>query len=104
MKKSSLHSALPQHSVAIGESGSENAGLFVKTANPVDPTWIPTVVNPAENGSPMEKGLFWFHLLIWVVALGLTATCNFGAAVSIVAAQTLYWHPYHPCVSLNSCL
>ena len=76
--QSSRHAQLPQKAAPTGDM--LHANLFVKTALPTDPTWIPTIVNPSEKGGAMEKGLFWLHIVVWVVALLLGSITNFGAA------------------------
>ena len=45
--------------------------------------WVATIVNPAEKGGTTQQVLFWFHILVWVVALGLSCTVNFGAVFFI---------------------
>ena len=42
--------------------------------------WVATVVNPAPVGTTLQKGLFWLHILVWVVALILSCISNFGVA------------------------
>lgn len=42
--------------------------------------WTPTIVNPAKVGSMAEWGLMLFHLIVWVLAAGLSCFANFGAA------------------------
>ena len=49
-------------------------------ANPMSDSWIPTVVNPSKVGGWDQKLLFWFHIIVWVIALTLSCTANFGAA------------------------
>lgn len=39
--------------------------------------WVPTVVNPTNNPTEMDRFKFYFHLGVWVVALVLSATMNF---------------------------
>lgn len=55
-----------------------NAGNLVKTAIPTNRTWLPTVINPAKDGGEMQKALWWLHVIVWVVALGLGSASNFG--------------------------
>tara|TARA_Y100000591_G_C21802441_1_gene682865 strand:+ start:436 stop:1536 length:1101 start_codon:yes stop_codon:yes gene_type:complete len=45
--------------------------------------WVATIVNPSANGGTTQQVLFWFHILVWVVALGLSCTVNFGAVFFI---------------------
>lgn len=72
--ESSSRQAYARHSTVPVEGVAE----FVKTANPVDPTWIPTIVNPSEMGGVMQKSLFWVHILVWVISLVLSSITNFG--------------------------
>lgn len=65
----------PGGGAAIG-AGREEVDDFVDTAR--GRNWIPTVVNPAQNGDGEQLALFWVHLLLWVSALVLSATANFG--------------------------
>ena len=60
---------------AVG-AGLEEVKDFGKTALNMD--WVPTVVNPSLDGGLPQLALFWTHLLVWVVALVLSATANIG--------------------------
>jgi len=51
------------------------AQRFAKTVLYQD--WVPTVVNPTNDPGPMDRAKFYFHLVVWVVALALGATMNF---------------------------
>ena len=51
---------------------------FLKTATGGD--WVATVVNPSKTGGTMELALFYLHIGMWVVALGLSCAANFGAS------------------------
>lgn len=42
--------------------------------------WVPTVVNPNQNGNTMQKLLFWGHILLHVIALLLSGTNGFALA------------------------
>ena len=73
------HAQLPQQMAPVGDA--VHAMKFVKSGIPGEMgDWVPTVVNPAEKGTPVDKVLFWTHLLVWVVALILTCITNFGAS------------------------
>lgn len=61
------------------EAGTDEVKRFGKTALGSD--WVPTVVNPAKDGSTMALGLFWLHILTWVVAMGLGAAVDFGVGM-----------------------
>jgi hypothetical protein len=52
--------------------------FFWKSDAEIDAGWVRTVVNPSETGSRMASLVFWFHLLVWVVAIALTSIQNFG--------------------------
>jgi len=71
------HAQLPQTVVPIGDAA--HAMKFAKSGLPGD-DWVPTVVNPAEKGTMVDKGLFWLHIGVWVIALILTCITNFGAS------------------------
>lgn len=43
-------------------------------------TWTPTIINPSSGGGVVDRVLFIFHLLVWVVALVLTTVANFGVS------------------------
>lgn len=75
MKSSTLGYAKHPGGAAVG-AGSEEALDFAKTALGQD--WVPTVVNPATTGGREQLLLFWVHLVVWVVALALSATANIG--------------------------
>jgi hypothetical protein len=60
---------------AVGASLNEVKD-FGKTA--LGMNWYPTVVNPAMTGGREQLLLFWFHLIVWVVALVLSSTANLG--------------------------
>lgn len=53
--------------------------------------WTPTVVNPAEEGGPVATGLFLWHLIVWVIAIGLTSAVNFG--VNGGTYKDYVWNP-----------
>lgn len=52
--------------------------LFWKSDADINAGWVRTVVNPSETGSRMASLMFWFHLLVWVGAIGFTGLVNFG--------------------------
>jgi len=58
----------------------ETPGELLNNANPYKGAsdWVATVVNPATEGTAMQKGLFWIHILVWVISLALGSATNFG--------------------------
>ena len=42
--------------------------------------WVRTVVNPATEGSRVASLMFWWHLIVWVMAVVLTGIVNFGVS------------------------
>ena len=63
----------PQGKDVAGQADVEN---FAKNA--VAQGWTPTVVNPVEGGNCLKTtGLFWLHILGWVIALLFSALVNF---------------------------
>lgn len=63
---------------ARATKATEDPVSFIKTANPNDPYWTPTVVNPAPSGNSTQKGLFWFHIFVWVLSIVFASISNFG--------------------------
>jgi len=51
------------------------AQRFAKTVLASD--WVPTVVNPVTTPDSMDRGKFYFHIGVWVIALSLNCTMNF---------------------------
>lgn len=82
------HAQLPQTVVPIGDAA--HAMKFAKSGLPGD-DWVPTVVNPAEKGTMVDKALFWTHLLVWVIALILTCITNFGASAFMSNSTNASW-------------
>ena len=52
--------------------------LFWQSDANINAGWVRTVVWPAEKGSRMASIMFWFHLLVWIGAIGFTGLINFG--------------------------
>lgn len=62
-----------------------------------DKDWSPTIVNPSKTGGILERGLFLFHLLVWVTALGLSITVNFAGPGDFMKNSTNA--SYIPCAA-----
>jgi len=41
--------------------------------------WIPTLINPSRTGGGWNVFLWWFHLLVWIICVGVSCTTNIGA-------------------------
>lgn len=48
--------------------------------NPDD--WFPTIIAPFKSGGVVNKFFFWWHLIVWILLMGLSGTANGG---------TFYW-------------
>ena len=64
-----------RHSEAAETGDMAQAQRFAKTVLASD--WVPTVVNPVTTPGSMDRGKFYFHIGVWVIALALNCTMNF---------------------------
>lgn len=79
--------------VSIGDSAQ--AKKFAKHS--VGGEWVPTVVNPSDGSrGMMDLALFYLHIGIWVVALGLGAAANFTVGSMMEKNAS-----YVPCTSVG---
>lgn len=81
---------LPKSTAPYAKQPDASVGAFPKSAFPSqvapfiplsDDDWVATLVNPDPKKTPYSVGMFWMHILLWVAALGLGATVNFGVTV-----------------------
>lgn len=71
-----MHKPLRAHTGAEIATPAELA----RTANFANPDdFFPTIVAPFRKGGMANKLFFWWHLICWVVAIGLCGTANGGA-------------------------
>jgi len=80
---------LPKSTAPYAKQPDASVGAFPKSAFPSgtpfvplsDDDWVATLVNPDPKKTRYSVGMFWLHILLWVAALGLGATVNFGVTV-----------------------
>lgn len=75
----------------------EQYDAVVKNFAGEDKEWSSTIVNPSKSGGIVERGLFLFHLLVWVTALGLAITVNFAGPGDFMKNSTNA--SYIPCAA-----
>ena len=64
--------------VARGAATGSQAGDFVRSGLPNSGSWTPTLVHPGKSTSTANVLMFWGHLLLHVISLGLSGFNGFG--------------------------
>lgn len=74
---------------------------FLRTGLPNSGTWVATIVHPAKAGGTMNVFMWWGHILLQVIALGLSCTNAFGMPIfqkkdAACGANEMSCFPYDP--------
>jgi len=85
--------AYSSRNAPVGEDASQFAQFAGSAACcPRFMSWTPTVVNPATEGTMLDRAMFWVHILSWVFGLVFSATAGF----STLSDGTGLWEGYAP--------